>query len=1207
MQFLRAATQPVIGSHRHAHDPALPLTGVRTIARRKALLVAAVLVGAVSTGAFFLARPGSSLPVAARHQAAPGKTLASMGTSLQAAYSAAVGRESYAYAVRRLAGALSAGNPAQGLRVSFGPSRVVVAAGASRVGMQLRGVGYGSSLKPLAGAVPSATGNRVAYSRPGLQEWYANGPLGIEQGFTVAHAPAAHASGPLTLAIGLSGNTRGALEAGGHGLVLSHAGKAVIRYTGLAATDARGHALKSWLSLAGGQVLLHVDAAKAPYPIRIDPFLQEGEKLTGSGESGLGEFGESVALSSDGNTALIGGSGDHDFVGAAWVFTRSAGTWSQQGEKLTGTGESGRGEFGWSVALSSSGNTAVIGGPTDNSRVGAAWVFTRSGTGWSQQGEKLTGAEEIEAGEFGSSVKLSDVGTTALIGGSGDNTFVGAAWVFTESGGKWVQQGPKLTGGGESGRGEFGASDALSANGEEALIGAPRDENAVGAVWAFKFSAGKWAQQGGKLTGGEETGAGEFGWSVALDSAGETAVVGGPSDNGSIGAAWAFKYSGTEWLQQGKKLTGTGESGKAEFGWSAALSGEGTTALVGGPEDNAKSGAAWAFVESGGEWTQQGEKLTGTGESGAAEVGYSVALASEAETALAGGFDDAAGVGAAFAFTRSAGKWSQQGEKLTANGEVGDGDFGNSVAVSSEGNTALVGAPLDNAGTGAAWVFTRTGAEWSQQGGKLTGGSESGEGEFGYGVALSSDGNTALIGGPQDSGGSGAAWVFTRSAGKWTQDEKVTGSGETGNGRFGWSVALSANGDTALIGGEADKGFHGAAFVFTLSGGHWTQQGGKLTGTGESGNGEFGYSVALSSAGTTAVIGAPEDGAREGAVWVFKESGGSWIQEGEKLTPGSGEPEFGWSVAVSAEGTTALVGGPREASNVGAAWVFVESAGKWTQQGEKLTGTGETGSGDFGYSVALGSEGNTALVGGPEDNSGTGAMWVFLRSAGKWAQQGGKVTGTGELHKGDFGWSIALSPNGLSAVVGGKEDNHAVGAAWVFESATLQWHGQGEVFAEGAPQLVTTKGTLTLHLADHINVTCKLKDKETVENPHGGAPGVGQATVFTLSGCKATVAICVKGEKLGVTPSGLPWSSELVIGPPIRDRLSGVELTVECTRKGVKKTFDVLSGSLTPEVGDSVFVFAGGSGELAESLGGKATITGEDKLKGPRKHTVITA
>ena len=444
--------------------------------------------------------------------------------------------------------------------------------------------------------------------------------------------------------------------------------------------------------------------------------------------------------------------------------------------------------------MSSSGNTAVIGGPADNGRVGAAWVFTRSGTSWSQQGEKLTGAEEIEAGEFGSSVKLSDAGTTALIGGSGDNTFVGAAWVFTESGGKWPQQGPKLTGGGESGRGEFGASDALSANGEEALIGGPRDASAVGAVWAFKFSAGKWTQQGGKLTGGEETGAGEFGWSVALDSAGETAVIGGPSDNGSIGAAWAFKYSGTAWLQQGKKLTGTGESGKAEFGWSAALSGEGTTALVGGPEDNAKTGAAWAFVESAGEWTQQGEKLTGTGESwrgpGRLQRGARLRSGNGARR----GLRRRGWVGAAFAFTRSAGKWSQQGEKLTANGEVGDGDFGNSVAVSSEGNTALVGAPLDNAGTGAAWVFTRTGAEWPQQGGKLTGGSESGEGEFGYGVALSSDGNTALIGGPQDSGGNGAHGCSParRANGPRMKSSPAAARPETGGSAGAWPCPPTA-------------------------------------------------------------------------------------------------------------------------------------------------------------------------------------------------------------------------------------------------------------------------------------------------------------------------------------------------------------------------------------------------------------------------------
>ena len=97
-----------------------------------------------------------------------------------------------------------------------------------------------------------------------------------------------------------------------------------------------------------------------------------------------------MALSSDGNTALIGGPNDNSGVGAAWVFTRSSEKWTQQGAKLTGGGESGVGKFGASVALSSDGNTALIGGPNDGPfPVGAVWVFTRSGSVWTQQGAKL--------------------------------------------------------------------------------------------------------------------------------------------------------------------------------------------------------------------------------------------------------------------------------------------------------------------------------------------------------------------------------------------------------------------------------------------------------------------------------------------------------------------------------------------------------------------------------------------------------------------------------------------------------------------------------------------------------------------------------------------------------------------------------------------------------------------------------------------------
>jgi hypothetical protein len=135
-----------------------------------------------------------------------------------------------------------------------------------------------------------------------------------------------------------------------------------------------------------------------------------------------------VAISGDGNTALIGLSDENGHVGAAWVFVRSGSTWSQQGPKLTANDETMQGLFGDSVALSGDGNTALIGGQGDNGQhgegVGAAWVFVRSGSTWSQQGSKLTACDESGQGRFGLSVALSGDGNTALIGGGG------AAWVF---------------------------------------------------------------------------------------------------------------------------------------------------------------------------------------------------------------------------------------------------------------------------------------------------------------------------------------------------------------------------------------------------------------------------------------------------------------------------------------------------------------------------------------------------------------------------------------------------------------------------------------------------------------------------------------------------------------------------------------------------------------------------------------------------------
>jgi hypothetical protein len=399
-------------------------------------------------------------------------------------------------------------------------------------------------------------------------------------------------------------------------------------------------------------------------------------------------------------------------------------------------------------------------------------------------------------------------------------------------------------------------------------------------------------------------------------------------------------------------------------------------------------------------------------------------------------------------------------------GESGEGKFATSVALSADGDTVMIGGPADNGGAGAAWVFVRSAGVWSQQGQKLTGGEE-GNSQDGVYVALSADGNTALIGGPGDNDDAGAAWVFTRSGGVWSQQgPKLTGRGETKETGFGVSVALSADGNTALIGAPGDNGGlfgKGAAWVFTRSDGIWTQQGEKLVGdctgscanegTGEIENAWFGYNVALSADGDTALIGGFRDNDWQGAAWVFTRSGSTWSQQGEKLvgdctgscadegTGETGEGMFGTMVALSADGNTALIGawnddnvlpGNEHYSGKGAAWVFTRSGSTWTQQGEKLTGGGEAGEGEFGTNVALSADGGTALIGAWRDNGGRGATWVFVNPP---TAATGAATGVGETSAtlngtlGAGGSSTAYFQYGTTTAYGASTATQSVGAS----------------------------------------------------------------------------------------------------------------------------------------------------------------------------------
>ena len=380
------------------------------------------------------------------------------------------------------------------------------------------------------------------------------------------------------------------------------------------------------------------------------------------------------------------------------------------------------------------------------------------------------------------------------------------------------------------------------------------------------------------------------------------------------------------------KLNGVGE------GWSVAISADGNTAAMGGPNDNGGLGAVWIFTRSGGAWSQQGSKLVGAGAdggiSGQVRQGTSIGLSADGNTLLFGGpYDNVGGpTGAAWVFTRNGNTWTQQGGLLAGSGWAASPygvQQGSAVALSGDGNTALIAGPYDSP-SGAVWTFTRSNGVWTQQGTKLTGVSG--------GLALSSDGSTALIG----------TSVFTRNNGvqgaPWTLQATLTGSGAAGSAYQGSAVALSADGNTALVGDWGDDNDFGSARVFTRSGGAWTQQGAKLAvphpfsqqfppGTG--------YSVALSEDGNTAVLGAPADNDIEivpiGGAWVFTRAGGVWSQlglelvgEGEMLPPHTGISDFGsgqgWSAAVSGDGSTVISGSHTDNNDIGAAWIFARPA-----------------------------------------------------------------------------------------------------------------------------------------------------------------------------------------------------------------------------------------------------------------------------------------
>jgi hypothetical protein len=631
----------------------------------QALIIAAALTCAVVLAhASVNARHRMGSSPAGTAQVSRGHLSTRLPSDLAPRVSADIGRFTRAFwPARRGASWRTAGG---GLETTFTSSGALVRLPSGTVDLSAVALGRtNGQLVWLRANPPHAVANEVRYDYGSLTELYRNGPYGLEQGFDLGTRPR-EGTGALVIALRVSGSVQ-PQQVGGEVRFRSTTGATVLSDGALSAVDAAGRRLPAVMRLHSGAIELRINDSGARYPLRIDPFIAQA-KIPGYGGTSFGGGHGSVALSADGNTALVGawtGPGSE----SAWVFTRSGSTWSEQAQlkpSLFGQQEG----YGLSVALSADGNTALVGGGSVGGRWGTPRVFLRSGSSWTEQAQlEGSGSGATMGSGFGDSVALSGDGNTALIGGPHEPpaTQEGAAWVFTRSEGRWTRQGATML----RGTGEISAPGSASSQAE-------------------------------------------FGESVALSGDGQLALIGASGDNSSRGAAWVFERSGPGWIERGK-LIGADEVGAGRFGDSVALAGDGHIALIGG------SGAAWSFERSANQWVQQGSKLMASDDmvANSGHFGWSVALSADAGTALIGGpAVGTTGTGAAWLFRRSGSSWSQA-QELTIAGETREGGFGSNVALSAEATTALISAPGEftrlPAGGGAAWVFV--GPPWSAAGG----------------------------------------------------------------------------------------------------------------------------------------------------------------------------------------------------------------------------------------------------------------------------------------------------------------------------------------------------------------------------------------------------------------------------------------------------------------------------------------------------------
>lgn len=665
--------------------------------------------------------------------------------------------------------------------------------------------------------------------------------------------------------------------------------------------------------------------------------IQTAKLLPSDGVSG-DNFGWSVSISGD--NIVVGARYDNDngtYSGSAYVFTKPGAAWSNMSQtaKILPSDGAVKNYFGNSVSIS--GDNIVVGAQGDGAAgtdVGFSYVFTKPVGGWSNmtQTAKLIASDGAASDYFGQSVSIS--GDNVVVGASGDDdngSRSGSAYVFTKSGGGWsnMTQTAKLLPSDGAINDVFGQSVSIS--GDNIVVGASGDDDNglnSGSAYVYVRPVSGWISinQTAKLTSSDGAVGDYYGQSVSIS--GDDILVGASydDDNGDdSGSAYIFTKPGGGWVNttETEKVLPLQYYANTNNYYGISVSVDGSYAVVGSYGYETYQGTAYVLFYDGSNWITQAQ-LTASDGATSDQFGWSVSISGDNIVVGAYGDDDNGfSSGSAYVYAKPGASWSSMTEtaKLLPSDGVADDYFGYSVCIS--GDNIVVGAYKDDdfgSNSGSAYVFTKPGANWSTmtETAKLTASDGAAEDKFGWSVSISVD--NIVVGAYEDDDNgisSGSAYVFTKPGATWinmVQTAKIKPSDGAAFDNFGQSVGIS--GDNIVVGsmGDDDNGGNsGSAYVFTKPGASWSNitETAKLLPSDGAANDFFGYSVSIS--GENIVVGANYDddnGGNSGSAYVYTKPGVNWIAMSEtaKLLPSDGATNDFFAYSLSISGDNIAVG-----------------------------------------------------------------------------------------------------------------------------------------------------------------------------------------------------------------------------------------------------------------------------------------------------------